>query len=99
MDLSGGAGHPDNRVDRPGRLAALASRPNVRSSAAKCGAPLRSGRSYPVMETGGCEVPPRRRRLRRLAPLAVVLALAGLVVVWVPLHRQAPARPASPVGP
>jgi hypothetical protein len=44
--------------------------------------------------------PPRRRRLRRLAPLAAAaLAMAGLVAVWVPLHRSAPARPAHPVGP
>jgi hypothetical protein len=44
--------------------------------------------------------PPRRRRMRRLAPLAAAgLALAGLVAVWVPLHRSAPARPAHPVGP
>ncbi len=44
--------------------------------------------------------PPRRRRLRRLAPLgAAVLALAGLVGVWVVLHRSAPARPAHPVRP
>ena len=42
----------------------------------------------------------RHRRLRRLVPLAVaVLALAGLVGVWVPLHRSAPARPVHPVGP
>ncbi len=44
--------------------------------------------------------PPRRRRLRRLSPLATAaLALAGLVAVWVPLHRSAPARLAHPVGP
>ncbi len=44
--------------------------------------------------------PPRRRWLRRLAPVAVaVLALVGVVAVWVPLHRSAPARPVQPVGP
>jgi len=43
---------------------------------------------------------PGRRWLRRLAPpAAAVLALAGLVAVWVPLHRSAPDRPAHPVGP
>ncbi len=44
--------------------------------------------------------PLRPSRRRRLAPVAVAaLALAGLVAVWVPLHRSAPARAAHPVGP